>query len=182
MFFIIKKSEETTFEFLQNLQTSYKNRNSNNCKFIKWFWEWIFKICNKKWYVIGSESKSGYSHDDPIKFLTKSIESSLSDYSDVYILITGNVTVTRTIAAAADSPAGSEPQIKQPLTPATQVAKNCTSLKNYRTEINDTFFDYADFINITMIMCNLINIVTTILILLAVYGILKEMRQLIIQI
>ena len=168
--------------FYKILQTSYKNRNSNNCKFIKWFWEWIFKICNKKWYVIGSESKSGYSHDDPIKFLTKSIESSLSDYSDVYILITGNVTVTRTIAVAADSPAGSEPQIKQPLTAATQVAKNCTSLKNYRTEINDTFFDYADFINITMIMCNLINIVTTILILLVVYGILKEMRQLIIQI
>ena len=40
----------------------------------------------KKWYVIGSESKSDYSHKNPIKFLTKSIESSLCDYSDAYIL------------------------------------------------------------------------------------------------
>ena len=33
-----------------------------------------------------------YLEDDPIKFLTKSIESSLCDYSDAYILATGNIT------------------------------------------------------------------------------------------
>ena len=32
------------------------------------------KLTTKKWYVIDSESKGGYSHEDPIKFLT--IESS----------------------------------------------------------------------------------------------------------
>ena len=31
----------------------------------------------KKWYIIDSESKCNYSHGNPIKFLTKSIESSL---------------------------------------------------------------------------------------------------------
>ena len=36
MFFIVKKSEETTFEFLINLM-SYKNRNAKNCKFVKQF-------------------------------------------------------------------------------------------------------------------------------------------------
>ena len=36
-----------------------------------------FKICDKKWYVINRESKGNYSKDDPIKFLTKSLESSL---------------------------------------------------------------------------------------------------------
>ena len=56
------------------------------------------KFTTKKWYVIDSESRSGYSHEDPIKFLTKSIESSLCDYSDAYILATGNIAVTRTIA------------------------------------------------------------------------------------
>ena len=35
-----------------------------------------------------------YSHHNPIKFLTKSIESSLCDYSDAYILVTGNIIVT----------------------------------------------------------------------------------------
>ena len=35
------------------------------------------KFETKKWYIIDSETKSSYSHHDPIKFLTKSIESSL---------------------------------------------------------------------------------------------------------
>ena len=108
------------------------------------------KLAIKGWYVIDSESKSGSSHEDLIKFLTKSIESTLCDYSDAYILVTGNITVTRTIA-------GDPVQRKQPLNAATQVVfKNCAPFKNCRTEINDTFVDYADFINIAMPMYNLI--------------------------
>ena len=42
-------------------------------------------------------------HHDPIKFLTKSIESSLCDYSDAYISVTGDIAVTKTIAVAAES-------------------------------------------------------------------------------
>ena len=49
----------------------------------------------KKWYVIDSESKSNYLHHDPTKFLTKSIESRLCDYSNAYILVTGNIAVKR---------------------------------------------------------------------------------------
>ena len=64
------------------------------------------------------------------------------------ILVTGNITVTRTIAAAT---AGADPQKKQPLDAATQVVfKNCAPFENCRTEINDTFVDYANFVNITM--------------------------------
>ena len=47
-------------------------------------------VCYWEW------SKGNYSHPDPIKFLTKSIESSLCDYSDAYILVTGNITVATT--------------------------------------------------------------------------------------
>ena len=54
----------------------------------------IQNLQQKKWYVIDSESNGNYSHHNPIKFLTKSVESSLSDYSDAYILVTGNVTAT----------------------------------------------------------------------------------------
>ena len=108
------------------------------------------KFATKKWYVIDSESKGNYSHENPIKFLTSSLESSLCDYSDAYILVTGNITVTRTIA-------GNPVQRKQPLDAATQVVfKNCAPFKNCRTEINDIFVDYAYFINITMAMYNLI--------------------------
>ena len=52
------------------------------------------KFATKKWYVIDSESKGNYSHENPIKFLTSSLESNLCDYSDAYILVTGNTNVT----------------------------------------------------------------------------------------
>ena len=63
-----------------NLLNGYGNENS--------------KFAEKKWYVIDKESKGNYSHHNPITFLTKSIESSLCDYSDAYILVTGNITAT----------------------------------------------------------------------------------------
>ena len=39
------------------------------------------------------KSKGNYSHENPITFLTESLQSSLCDYSDAYILLTGNITV-----------------------------------------------------------------------------------------
>ena len=53
------------------------------------------KFATKKWYVTDSESKGAYSHENTINFATKSIESSLCDYSDAYILVTGNIVVTK---------------------------------------------------------------------------------------
>ena len=111
----------------------------------------IMKIQNlqqKKWYIIDSESKGNYLPDNEIKFLTSSLESSLCDYSDAYILVTGNITVKRRNAAdTADIALGA----------ITQVAfKNCAPFEKCRTEINETFIDEADFINITMPMYNLI--------------------------
>ena len=96
------------------------------------------KFATKKWCVIDSESKSNYSHENPIKFLTNSLESSICDYSDAYILVTGNINVV----------GGNN---------NTKVAfKNCSPFRKCRTEINETFIDEADFINITMPMYNLI--------------------------
>ena len=75
------------------------------------------KFSTKKWYVSDSESKGSYSHHDPTKFLTKSIESSLCDYSDAYILVTGNITLTKRNPANTEDIA---------LNAATQVVfKNC---------------------------------------------------------
>ena len=76
------------------------------------------KLATKKWYVIDSESKGFYSHENEIKFLTNSLELSLCDYSDAYILVTGNITVT----SGDDN---------------TKVAfKNCAPFEKCRTEIN----------------------------------------------
>ena len=95
-------------------------------------------FATKKWYIIDSESKGSYSHQNPIRFLTNSLESSLCDYSDAYILVTGDISVTD-----GDN--------------TTKVAfKNCAPFNKCRTEINETFVDEADIINITMPMYNLI--------------------------
>ena len=92
------------------------------------------KFATKRWYIIDNESKGYYSHHNPIKILTSSLESSLCDYSGAYILVTGNMIVT----GGNDN---------------TKVAfKTCAPFKDCRTETNDTFVDYADFINITMPM------------------------------
>ena len=96
------------------------------------------KFATKKWFVVDRESKGNYSHENPIKFLTSSLESNLCDYSDAYILVTGNITVT----------GGDE---------NTKVAfKNCAPFRECRTEINETFIDNAERINIAMPMYNLI--------------------------
>ena len=91
----------------------------------------------KKWYVINNEANGNYSHENPIKFLTGLLDSNLCDYSDAYILVTGNITATPNAATQV-------------------IFKNCVPFEHCRTEINDTFADYASFINITMPMYNLI--------------------------
>ena len=45
----------------------------------------------KKSNIIDNESKSNYLTNNKIKFLTSSLESSFCDYSDAYILVTGNI-------------------------------------------------------------------------------------------
>ena len=107
-----------------NLLNGSENDNSN--------------FATKKWYIIDSESNGNYSQNDEIKFLTRPIESSLCDYSDAYILVTGNITAT-------------------PNNAATQaVFKNCAPFEKCRTEMNEALVDETDFINITMPMYNLI--------------------------
>ena len=51
------------------------------------------KFATKRQYIIDSEAKGNYLPDNEVQFLTISLESSLCDYSDAYILVTGNITV-----------------------------------------------------------------------------------------
>ena len=96
------------------------------------------KFSTKKWYIIDNKANGNYSKNDEIKFLTRSIESSLYDYSDAYILVTGNINVT-----------GGDANTKVAF-------KTGAPFKKCRTEIKETFVDDANFINITMPMYNLI--------------------------
>ena len=96
------------------------------------------KFATKRWYVIESQTtKVKNKQGDTIKFETKTIKSSLCDYSDAFILVTGNITVN-----ADDN---------------TDVAfKNCPLFSTCTTKINDAFVDEANHIYIAMPMYNLI--------------------------
>ena len=88
------------------------------------------KFATKKWYIIDSESKGVYSLENPIKFLTSSLESSLCGYSDAYVLNTGNIAA---VVANND----------------TKVAfENCATFRKCRSEINGIFINEAQHINI----------------------------------
>ena len=52
------------------------------------------KFATKKWCIIDSESKGNYLPNNKTKFLTSLLESYLCDYSDAYIIVTGNINVT----------------------------------------------------------------------------------------
>ena len=95
-----------------------------------------------EWYVINDQNNTDYSegNDDSttVKFETKVIKSNLCDYSDAYILVTGNKT-----AIGGDA--------------NTIVAfKNCTPFTKCITHINDEHADNADNLDIIMLMYNLI--------------------------
>ena len=74
------------------------------------------------------------------------LRSSLCDYSDVYILVKGNITVNNTAAAGA---AANNTNKKV-------IFKNCAPFTNCISKINTTQIDNAEYINIVMPKCNLI--------------------------
>ena len=96
------------------------------------------KFTTKKWYVKDSQTTKGkYKQGDTIKFETETIKSSLCDYSDAFILATGNITVN------ADN--------------NTDAAfKNFAPCSTCTTKINDVFVNEANHIYIAMPMYNLI--------------------------
>ena len=86
-----------------------------------------------------SNKKDQYKQGDTIKFETEIIKSSLCDYSDAFISVTGNITVA--VNNNADI-----------------VFKNCAPLSTYTTKIDDTFADEASNIYIAIPVYNLIEL------------------------
>ena len=84
------------------------------------------KFATRKWYVIDNKPKNNYSLNAETKFLTKSLESSLCDYSDAYNLVTGNIIIT-----------GGNWNTKVAF-------KNCATFTECRIEKNETFADKTE--------------------------------------
>ena len=95
-----------------------------------------WKIATRKWYVINDQNNTDYGEGNEdsttVKFETKVIKSSLCDYSDAYILVTGNITAT-------DGDANTK-----------VVFKNCAPFTKCITLINDEHVDNAENLDIIM--------------------------------
>ena len=99
------------------------------------------KFATRKWYVINDQNNGQYGeggeNDSTIKFEMKVIKSSLCDYSDAYILVTGDIAAT----------GGNE---------NTKVAfKNCAPFRRCVTHINGEHVKTAENLDIIMPMYNL---------------------------
>ena len=92
----------------------------------------------KKWYIINDQNNGQYGrgnqNDSTIKFNTEIVKSYLVDYSDAYILATGDITV---VGGAANT---------------SVVFKNCHPFTGSVTHLNDT----VENLDFTMNLYNLI--------------------------
>ena len=104
------------------------------------------KFRTRNWVEINDESRGAYNVNSQIKFKTTMLKSSLCDYSDAYILVKGNISVTNTAAAGAGAN-----NINRKV-----IFKNCAPFTNCISEINNTQIDNAKDIDIVMPMYNLI--------------------------
>ena len=100
------------------------------------------KFATRKWYIINDQNNGQYGrgneNDSTIKFETKVIKPNLCDYSDAYILVTGDIKVA---AVAVD---------------INVTFKNCAPFTRCITHINDEHVETAENLDIIMPMYNLI--------------------------
>ena len=90
--------------------------------------------CATKWFVIQNQNTSyrkRNENDGSTKFKTKLMKSSLSDYSDAYILVTGVITATN----GDDN--------------TNAALKNCAPFTECITHISDEHIDAAENLDIT---------------------------------
>ena len=120
------------------------------------------KFAAGKWYIINDQNNGQYGrgngNDSTIKSETKVIKAILCDYSDAYILVTGDIKVADIVADA-------------------NVAfKNCAPFTRCVTHISDEHVETAENLDIIMPVYNLIEYSDNLLTHLEVYISLIEMN------
>ena len=108
-------------------------------------WNKPSKFKTRNWVEINDDIRGAYSPNEQISFKTAMLRPSLCDYSDVYILVQGNITVNNTAAAAAANNANKK-----------VIFKNCSPVTNCISKINNTQIYNAEYTDIVMSMYNLI--------------------------
>ena len=99
------------------------------------------KFATRKWYIINDQNNGqngeGNENASTITFETKVVKSNLCDYSDAYILVTGDITAENGNAN-------------------TRIAfKNCAPFRRCVTHINDEYAETVENLDIIIPMYNL---------------------------
>ena len=101
------------------------------------------KFRTNNWVEINDESRGTYNTNSQIKFKTSMLRSSLCDYSDAYILVSGTITPVEVAGGRGNN--------------GIQVVfKNHAPFTNCISEVNNTQTDNAKDIDVVMPMFNLI--------------------------
>ena len=100
------------------------------------------KFATRKWYIINDRNNGQYGignkNDSTIKIETKVIKPNFCDYTEEYILVTGDIKVADIAADTND------------------VFKNCAQFTRCVTYINDEHFGTAENLDIVVPVYNLI--------------------------
>ena len=97
----------------------------------------------KNWVEINDNACGTYNTNSKFKFKTSMLKSSLCDYNDAYILVSGTITV------AALAAGGENNNVRV-------IFKNCASFTDSINKINNTQIDNAKGNDVVISMYNLI--------------------------
>ena len=97
----------------------------------------------KNWVEINDDACGTYNTNSKFKFKTSMLKSSLCDYNDAYILVSGTITV------AALAAGGENNNVRV-------IFKNCASFTDSINKINNTQIDNAKGNDVVISMYNLI--------------------------
>ena len=123
------------------------------------------KFVTKKWIEVYGQSQGNYNVNEEIRIKTSMLRSDLCDFSDAYIVVKGNITVTKKTFTAddIDAPNNTAANVTAASTANNNafgdkklVFKNNAPFINCISKINGVKIDNAEVLNVVMPMYNLL--------------------------
>ena len=145
------------------------------------------RYVTKRWVEVYDQSQENYNPNKEIRIKTSMLRSDLCHFSDVYIVVKGNVTVTKKTFTADDIEAPDSTAANATATNTANdnafgekklVFKNNAPFINCISKINDVKIDNAEDLDVVMpiIYLNTVKIIDK---QQEVYGIIIEMNQIV---
>ena len=122
------------------------------------------KFVTKKWIEVYDQSEGNYSPNKEIRIKTSMLRSDLCDFSDAYIVVKGNITVTKKTFTADDFEAPNNTAANATATNTANnnafgekklVFKNNAPFINCISKVNGVKIDNAEDLDVVMSMYNL---------------------------